>query len=107
MTSIVTDLTSDTFEAFIKEGNVVVDFWAPWCGPCRVLGPILDEIANELKDMVLVGKVNVDENVPIAGRFNVKSIPTLVFFKDGQSRELSVGLLGKDELLARIRAFCA
>ncbi|AIQ49172.1 MULTISPECIES: thioredoxin [Paenibacillus] len=80
------------------QGTVVVDFWAPWCGPCKMLSPILEELSAELGDSVKIAKLNVDENPETASRFGVMSIPTLIFFKDGQPVDKVVGLNSKDSL---------
>lgn len=89
-------------QSFVNEvegqGTVVVDFWAPWCGPCKMLAPILEELSTELGDSVKIAKLNVDENPETASRFGVMSIPTLIFFKDGQPVDKVVGLNSKDSL---------
>lgn len=89
-------------QSFVNEvegqGTVVVDFWAPWCGPCKMLAPILEELSSELGDDVKIAKLNVDENPETASRFGVMSIPTLIFFKDGQPVDKVVGLNSKDSL---------
>ncbi len=90
-------LTDQNFDAEIKNGNepVLVDFWAPWCMPCRIVGPILNELANEYEGRLKVAKVNVDENPVTASRFGISSIPSLLLFKDGQKVDQWVGALPK------------
>lgn len=97
----VNELTSESFDDFVKEDKVVVDFWAPWCGPCKMMGPIFEEVSEELKDKVKFGKVNVDENPEMAQKFGVMSIPTLMFFRDGQPVDKIVGVLPKEELIKK------
>lgn len=98
-------LTATGFdEAVMAHPQLVVDFWAPWCGPCRVLGPVLDEVAREEAGRVAVGKVNVDEQPALAGRFGVRSIPTLIFFKDGQVVDTVVGAVPRAEITKRLDA---
>ena len=91
-------------EAVVAHPQLVVDFWAPWCGPCRVLGPVLDEVAREQAGRVVVAKVNVDEQPGLAGRFSVRSIPTVIFFKHGQAVDTVVGAVPKAEITKRIDA---
>jgi thioredoxin len=98
-------LTDKSFdEAVIAHPQLVVDFWAPWCGPCRMLGPVLDEIAREQAGRVVVAKVNVDEQPALAGRFGVRSIPTVMFFKQGEAVDTVVGAVPKAEITKRIEA---
>ncbi len=78
---------------------VLVDFWAEWCGPCKMLTPILEELSMELKDRLIVAKVNLDENQDLAMKYSIRSIPTLLFFKEGKLNDMKVGLLPKPELL--------
>ena len=77
----------------------LVDFWAEWCGPCKMLTPILEELSMELKDRLIVAKVNLDENQDLAMKYSIRSIPTLLFFKEGKLNDMKVGLLPKPELL--------
>ena len=86
------DLTEAAFDDAIKTGTVLVDFWAPWCGPCRMQGPILDEVATKVGDAATIAKVNVDEAPGIAARFGVRSIPTPIVFKDGEVANQFVGI---------------
>ncbi|MBO2943856.1 thioredoxin [Paenibacillus sp. F411] len=95
----IVNVSDQTFANEVEgQGTVVVDFWAPWCGPCKMLAPILDELSQDLGDDVKIAKVNVDENPESASRFGVMSIPTLIFFKDGQPVDKVVGLNSKEAL---------
>jgi thioredoxin len=102
MTVKVTDATFDG--VVTSERPVVIDFWAPWCGPCRVIAPVLDEIASELGDQVTIGKVNVNEHPALASRFGIQSIPQLLFFKDGAEKDRVVGAVPKREILKRLES---
>ena len=95
----VKTLTDATFDGEVASGSVIVDFWAPWCGPCRMVGPVIEEIAQEHGDKVTVGKVNVDENPAIAQKFGIMSIPTIILFKDGEASKKVIGARSKADFL--------
>ena len=97
----VQTITRENFDELVLHAGkpVLVDFWAPWCGPCRMVSPLVDEIAEERSDIV-VGKVNVDEQPELAMQFGVMSIPTLLVFKNGELAQQAVGARPKEELLA-------
>ena len=102
MSKVVEILAEKDFgELLVQDKPVLVDFWATWCGPCKMLSPIIDELAEERQD-IIVGKVNVDDNHELATMFNVKSIPTLIVFKDGQEYARSLGYKPKNEILNMI-----
>ena len=96
-------VNSENFENEVLNCDklVIIDFWAVWCGPCQMLSPVVDELSEEVSDVKFC-KVNVDEQSEIARKFNVRSIPTLVFIKNGETVDLSVGFVSKEELLERI-----
>ena len=98
------EVTEDSFAEEIEgaEGLAMVDFWAEWCGPCRMVSPIVEELAAEYSDRVKVGKVDVDENQRIAQRFNIRSIPSILFFKDGEHVDTVVGAVPKAQLEQKI-----
>ncbi|MNH98458.1 Thioredoxin C-1 [compost metagenome] len=97
-----TALTKETFQSNIEKGVTLVDFWAPWCGPCKIQLPIVHELAEELKGEATIATVNVDEQTELASQFGVRSIPTLLLFKDGELVDQMVGLNGKDVLKGKI-----
>lgn len=97
--------TNTNFNELLQDSKlVVVDFWATWCGPCRMLSPILDEVEEEMKDKISVVKVNVDDADEIAAQFRIMSIPTLLFFKNGQVVDKTVGAMPKPALVEKINA---
>lgn len=103
MKSIV-ELNETNFEAEVLKSSqpVLVDFWAEWCGPCKMLAPVLDEIVTEQAGRAKVAKVNVDENTDLAAQYQIQAIPTLLYFADGELRDKSVGVQGKKAILSRL-----
>ena len=102
MSDLVTHITDAEFQNTVATGVTLVDFWAPWCGPCRMIAPILDELAGESEAKAKIVKINVDENPLVAGQFGVMSIPTLLLFKDGKKVDQKVGGQAKPQLKAFI-----
>lgn len=102
----VIELTDANFESEINGSStpVLVDFWAPWCGPCRMISPLIDEIATEKAGAVKVGKVNVDDNPQTAARFRIQAIPTILIFKNGELKEQITGLTSKADLVSKLDA---
>jgi thioredoxin 1 len=108
VTGKLPDVTDSSFEGEVlqADGPVLVDFWAPWCGPCRVVHPILEEISNERDDLRIVS-INVDENQQTAARYEILSIPTLLLFKDGEIAKRVIGALPKKRLEAELEPVLA
>lgn len=95
----IVNATDQTFVNEVKDGVVLVDFWAPWCGPCKMIAPVLEEVDRELGDKVKIVKVNVDDNPETAGKYGVMSIPTLFVFKNGEVVDKTVGFQPKESLI--------
>lgn len=96
---MATVLTTETFDAFINDSTpVLVDFWATWCGPCRMLAPVVEELEEDLGGKLKVGKVDVDTNMPLAMKYQISSIPALLLFKGGELVDRSVGYMPPEEL---------
>ena len=107
MSDNIVTLTDATFDEEVKASDVpvLVDFWAEWCGPCKMFSPVLEEIAMEQAGKLRVGKVNVDDNLGVASRFEVQSIPTLILFKDGEPQVRVIGAKPKGRLVEEISAY--
>lgn len=103
----VKTLTNENFDQEVKQSilPVLVDFWAPWCGPCKMVGPVVESLAADNEGKLAVGKVNVDENKELAAQFGIRGIPTLVIFKDGSEAQRIVGAQGKAQLQKVIDQF--
>jgi thioredoxin len=102
--SDVKHLNSANFEELTSKGLVLIDFWATWCGPCRMLGPVLDQVADEMGDEAVVGKINIDEEQDLAVKFGVRSIPALFILKDGEVIESFVGVKDKSTLVNSLKS---
>lgn len=105
MSDKIKNLTSDTFKSAVASATpVLVDFWAPWCGPCKAIAPVLEELAGELEGKLQINKVNVDENDTVAAEYGIRAIPTMLLFKGGQVVEQIVGMMPKAALKAKLEA---
>jgi len=104
MSDKVKNLTVDDFAATIATGTVLIDFWAPWCGPCKLQTPILDRVADKIGDKAVIAKVNVDESPSLAAQFGVRSIPTLILFKDGEKVRDFIGVQQEAALVELLTA---
>ncbi len=98
------ELTNDNFEATTKEGVALVDFWAPWCGPCRMISPVIEELAEEFEGKAAICKVNTDEQQELSTKFGVRSIPTIVFMKDGEIVDTMVGAASKQAFTDKLNS---
>lgn len=103
-TNQMQELNESDFHAAVSEGLTLVDFWAPWCGPCQMQGPTIDKIAEEYEGKAAIGKLNVDDNADTAAKFGVMSIPTLILFKDGEKVEQFTGVQSEDKLKTALDA---
>jgi len=101
MSDTIITLTDATFEQDVIKADrpVIVDFWAEWCGPCKMIAPILEEVASEMSDQITIGKLNVDQNAETAPKYGIRGIPTLLMFKDGNVVATKVGALSKTQLI--------
>jgi len=104
MSDLVVSVTNDTFDQEVVKAStvVMVDFWATWCGPCKIVAPVVEELAKEYEGKAKFAKVNTDENADLATKYNIRGIPTLIFFKDGEVKDQIVGAVPKAQLQSKI-----
>ena len=102
----VQEINDSTIDTYLSGSTspVVLDFWAPWCAPCRMLSPVVEEIASENAGKFNVAKINIDESPVTASKYGIRSIPTLMFFKNGEKKDQTVGVIGKAEIVRRLEA---
>ena len=98
------ELTADNFDATVAEGVTMVDFWAPWCGPCRMIAPVVEELAEDFDGKAKIAKVNTDEQQELAVKYGIRSIPAILFFKDGEVVDQMVGAASKDAFASKLNA---
>ena len=99
------EITDSNVNEFMAEGKpVVIDFWAPWCGPCKMVGPLIEELAEQYKDQVTIGKCDVDENADLPAQYGIRNIPTILFFKNGELTDKLVGAVPKAKIEEKIKA---
>jgi len=98
-------ITDSNFDELLKSGKpLVVDFWAEWCGPCKMIGPIVEDLSHEYEDKVIIGKLDVDDNNDVTTRYGIRNIPTILFFKDGVQVDKQVGATQKSVMIQKIEA---
>ena len=109
MSEKIAHLTTESFKSTLTAATtpVLVDFWAPWCGPCKAIAPVLEELANELDGKLKIAKVNIDDNDAVAAEYGVRAIPTMILFKGGQVAETLVGMMPKAALKAKLATHVA